>query len=499
MDTAEQEDINMESRHQDGNIPCTRSVSPQGPNVAVPQVHMNTPSQSSTHAVIIQSTEGNNIFTNPVINSRLLSESVFHKKVIDSSVKVLGRGQAIRFEIPSLDDLNLSLTDITTLGGHKVRCFVPRSGGQDLHIINYGKIHPVSPDLTEKEILENLGLLDHTSSKILAVTRLKAKSEGGEQVNTMTVRIKFKGPLPSRVCINQHSYPILPFTHSVLRCFTCWRFGHGQLTCRSKVRCSNCSGFHSAKNCTNSPSCYFCNGTHKITSKKCPVFKQALEIQVSHQGQPSGFQSALNEALRKLNPSRTTPLPAQPTLPVPVQPQTSASVRPRNQNIPLPSLSTRNSFALLSDEADRPHNPVPTYSQALVSKPSSSTPTPPRTTSKRRRASNSSIQDDWPTDFQVDEARNTQEDIPQANVFPPSSLGTSVPPNVPQGPPSSNAPTRPPIPIKSKDWTSQELFAIFTPTLFKFLNTYSTEQSFSTAFFHIIPDLLGLLQHFLPS
>ena len=71
------------------------------------------------------------------------------------------------------------------------------------------------------------------------------------------------------------------------QCFKCQSFGHLATSCTNPVRCKNCSGDHSHKDCKatseETQQCPNCQGSHPSTFKGCPAYKTAKEKQVQDQ------------------------------------------------------------------------------------------------------------------------------------------------------------------------------------------------------------------------
>src|SRR5215469_5391268 len=306
-----------------------------------------TDSADSNDVIIIRATDDREIFSNPRNLTALISESPFRKMIIEGSCRVLGKGAAIRFEIKSLNNLSTSLDKIEslsskTLGPFPVRCWVPRSSTHEAQKLHYGKFGPVDVELTPEEIRKEIYLFDHTSSEIIEVTRLKTFSQiEGCLIPTPTIRVVARGPLPSRIGLFHTSYRVNPYIFDVFRCFNCWRFGHGKLTCRKHICCANCSGAHSSEGCTNPPRCLFCNGQHRVTSKNCERFQEALRLTKIYAGSAPDSSSPLIAALKELNPRAAEGSPTHSRVPAGgvVSPPSGVG----------PPIATYNKYASLTD------------------------------------------------------------------------------------------------------------------------------------------------------
>lgn len=256
---------------------------------------------SSNDVIIVASEDQSCIFIHPQKTSDALNSSVFHKHIVEGTCRILGKGAAMRFEVTSqakLPDLSL-ISELGQPGTQpwKIRCWRPQSISNEY---SYGRILPVDPTMSEAEIKKSLRLLDHSLPNVIEVKRFtKSRENGGGP--TSTVRLKFKGSLPNKVCMGFTCFSVLPHKFPILRCYNCHSYGHGRLTCRNRLRCSNCSAFHESNNCTNAPSCYFCQGPHKPTSRACPIYKNALDLE-QQMTDGSLNTNSFNIALRKLNP-----------------------------------------------------------------------------------------------------------------------------------------------------------------------------------------------------
>lgn len=337
--------------------------------------------QDAPVVVVAQALCKKAVFADPTKVLDAFNQSVFGKIIVEGTLKVLGTGSAIRFEIISLARLGVSLESVSKLGPWDVRCWQPPSSLPASTAFTYGKIGPIAVDITEGSIADGLRLFDQISSRVVEVHRLRYRlpsssepaGDAGAFSPSLTVRVKFSGPLPSRVGIGHTVYAVSPFHFPVLRCFTCLRFGHGSISCRSKLRCVKCSGFHSATDCTNTPACFFCRGAHRATHKFCPVVQSAREFSRNLEG------DALREKLRSLNPGGSLNLASRPRSPPAPTPATGAPPPP--SSVPPASSAFRPSPGIFNAWVAGPpsfsprgasHNPTATTGVPPSSTPSSS-------------------------------------------------------------------------------------------------------------------------------
>lgn len=112
--------------------------------------------------------------------------------------------------------------------------------------------------------------------EVLEIRRItKRAGEGRERMTTVIVT--FAGQtLPTHIELNRALYPIKQYVFPQRQCIKCWRFGHGEKNCRSKIRCNKCTETNITVEpehvCeTEEPKCVNCNGGHLANEvKKCP-------------------------------------------------------------------------------------------------------------------------------------------------------------------------------------------------------------------------------------
>ncbi|XP_037774586.1 uncharacterized protein LOC119571266 [Penaeus monodon] len=172
----------------------------------------NTPMhrQENQNVVLINlsdQSEASN-FNNPIKLTNALNKSDFQKYIIEDSLRVLGTGKAIRFEvhISKLKPLN----QIKKLGDWEIKCKQPVSS-RNIGC-SYGTIFPVEIDLTPDEIAEKIRIIGGNNIEIVEVTRIKKSNRDKENENkwipTKSLRLTFKGRLPEKVAIGHTSYSV---------------------------------------------------------------------------------------------------------------------------------------------------------------------------------------------------------------------------------------------------------------------------------------------------
>lgn len=306
-------------------------VPPRSPTHAQPLLHDAPPSVPSAHPriIIMRSVEGSRCFIHPGKVATALYKSIFQKKLIGNSLSITGGGRGIKFDVANLDGLSQAPESVTRLGEWPVKCWV---ASQDDPTYLFGRIYPVGPDVTMTEIMDSLTVLEGEPSTLVDAFRLPNRTRGEETVPNLAIRLKFRGPLPTRVAIQSFSYRVLPHTLPVPRCTRCLLFGHGNVSCNGKVRCGRCSGFHPADACERPESCLFCGADHRPTSRQCPAYLQAVKIQ-ELQHHTSHSITDIKRLLRGIRPGAfrpKVPLTSNPPAPCP------ATLRP-----PPPSPATQ--------------------------------------------------------------------------------------------------------------------------------------------------------------
>lgn len=242
-------------------------------------------------------------FNNPIKLTKALNTSEFHKYIIEDSLRVLGTGKALRFEINDLSKIK-PLREIKKLGEWNITCKQPTSNKNAN--CSYGTIYPVEPELKIENIKEKIRTLGNTTNEIIEVIRLKKlnkdKNSQEKWFATKSLRITFSGFLPERIAIGHTSYKVRQYTFPIIKCYNCLRYGHGIVTCKNKMRCSKCSQHgHKISECENNPYCFFCDEEHFPNNIECKKHREAQEINKENIT-PNNFE--IKKQLQQLKPEK---------------------------------------------------------------------------------------------------------------------------------------------------------------------------------------------------
>jgi len=241
-------------------------------------VTQGTPQEN---VILIQITNKSNTsnFNHPIRLTEAINKSIFQKYIIENSLRVIGDGKAIRFEVVDISKIG-PLNEIKYLGNWEINCKQPASNNDQG--CSYGTISPVETDIEIEEIKEKTKILWGPDTYIKDITRIHKPSKiSGENkwIPTKSLKITFRGPLPNKLTIGHISYKVYQYTFPISKCFKCLMYGHGLISCKNKIRCSKCSQQdHKYKDCKNPPHCFFCKGNHTAYDKTCPIHQKAQEI-----------------------------------------------------------------------------------------------------------------------------------------------------------------------------------------------------------------------------
>lgn len=166
-------------------------------------------------------------------------------------------------------DANKFILDNAFLKIHRWVARIPYDNLESLGVIR------APPELSEEDLLEQL----ESSVPIIGVKRFLRKTVSGT-VPTQTVLITFLGSTqPDHVTFDRMWFEVKTYIKPIRQCYTCYKFGHGKGSCKSKQICSVCAGEHNFKDCTSDvKKCVNCNSAeHAAVSSSCPVKKAKLD------------------------------------------------------------------------------------------------------------------------------------------------------------------------------------------------------------------------------
>ena len=101
------------------------------------------------------------------MTSRAIYSLIFAKKYIEKTLTITGGGRGIKFEVANLENLSQPPESVTKLGEWSVKCWVV-TDDDPTHM--FGRICPVSPEMSTQDILTNLIILDDAPLRFLMLS-----------------------------------------------------------------------------------------------------------------------------------------------------------------------------------------------------------------------------------------------------------------------------------------------------------------------------------------
>lgn len=186
-------------------------------------------------------------------------------------ISALGK-KKIRIELSTAKAANNLVDEKEFMESAKIEMFIPY-----FHITKQGIIRDIPIDLTCEELYHDI-VSPHNN--VIKVKRF---------VNRTTKEIKnsilvtFRGQiLPDYIVIHSVRTKVTPFIPPVILCLNCVRYGHSNISCKTKQRCPRCLGPHPVISCQSSEqkACIYCkNNDHTPLEKdKCPEFQKQIKI-----------------------------------------------------------------------------------------------------------------------------------------------------------------------------------------------------------------------------
>uniref|UniRef100_A0ABD2VXB6 Nucleic-acid-binding protein from mobile element jockey n=1 Tax=Trichogramma kaykai TaxID=54128 RepID=A0ABD2VXB6_9HYME len=142
-----------------------------------------------------------------------------------------------------------------------------------------GVLKGIPTDLKEAELTQDI----ICGTKVCQVTRINKKCKVPDKdeiqwIPTTSVLVYFEGDfLPKEISLYHVITKVSPYVKRTTQCLKCFKFAHIAKFCRGKQRCGICGDLQQTKDheCDGiTPRCANCQGSHKSTSKDCPIFKK---------------------------------------------------------------------------------------------------------------------------------------------------------------------------------------------------------------------------------
>lgn len=220
------------------------------------------------------------------IGHYLFNDSTFRNNVVD--IKAIGINR-VKVIFKSYYLANQLVTS-QVIKNNKLVAYIPRFFTQKKGVIRMVDTY-FSESFLKSAIQSDVEVID--------VKRMNRKTVGPDGETVMIPRqiiiVTFLGSrLPSEVKISLVNFPVEPYIHPVVQCFSCLRFGHTSKMCKGTARCKKCGGNHRMIDCdSEETSCIFCNSKdHLAISKNCPEYNKQFSIKKTMATENISFKEA---------------------------------------------------------------------------------------------------------------------------------------------------------------------------------------------------------------
>ncbi|XP_052758319.1 uncharacterized protein LOC128202345 [Galleria mellonella] len=225
------------------------------------QNYLYSDTTKNEYFILLSPIEGNNVNLLQVNSILRTVPGVFYIRTMGST--------AFKICFRSMKQANEFLLNKDLLEKHKLQARIPNNQLESQGVIR------APTEISEEDLLNNL----KSTVDIIGVKRFKKKKEDGSFHPLPTVLVTFLSTQrPDHVTYDHIWLDVREFIRPLLQCFTCYKFGHGSSSCRSKQVCSICAGAHDYRSCINkdNPKCVNCNGQHVAVSNSCPTKSMKL-------------------------------------------------------------------------------------------------------------------------------------------------------------------------------------------------------------------------------
>ena len=129
-------------------------------------------------------------------------------------------------------------------------------------------------DLTEEEVLEGL-----SPQGVIAVSRIVTRKSGSPK-RTPVLVLTFRGTaVPLHIYAGYTRLSVSVYIQNPMRCYNCFKFGHGKNACKRESVCCKCGQTgHCKESCTQDEKCINCQGPHDAMNPQCPKYLEEKAI-----------------------------------------------------------------------------------------------------------------------------------------------------------------------------------------------------------------------------
>lgn len=228
------------------------------------------------HIQKIQASPDDSTILHPVTFGKFLQKQRFDD-IVNGSLKKIGRNR-MSLAFTHFNKANEFLRS-SSLSKNDLKAFIPT-----YNITRMGIVRGVPSEWSPEDVIDSIKV-PIGCGKILKMRRLNYKTivDGSPTWKpSQTVVLTFDGQvLPKRIYMCYNALPVELYTYPTIQCYSCVRFGHTKVQCRSKPRCYKCGQAHTADSCTVEEGrafCCLCSGSHFAISKCCPELDRQKRI-----------------------------------------------------------------------------------------------------------------------------------------------------------------------------------------------------------------------------